>query len=142
MSPSRHSVLMSAFHPAKEVDDPDLFAGRGREVTTLTDGLHVEGSCPIIYGDRGLGKTSLATQIKYIAMGDTELLESLKIPARALGEENQFLTFLVTCTDSTRNFRGLLQLLINAAEEADFTAISKMSDVNKLTGRTTSPIRS
>jgi len=141
MSPSKRSILMNAFHPAKEVDDPEFFAGRGREVAALTDALHVSGSCPIIYGDRGLGKTSLATQIKYIAMGDDELLRSLGIEDRALDEDRVFITFMVTCTDETpfyQGTRGILQLLINAAEEADFSTINENKKANRLTGRTIS----
>jgi Cdc6-like AAA superfamily ATPase len=141
MKRSKRSVLLNAFHPAKEVDDPEFFAGRGREVAALTDALHVSGSCPIIYGDRGLGKTSLAVQMRYIAMGDNELLESLKIQDRGLDETEQFITFFVTCTDETmklRGIQGILQLLINAAEEADFTAMSPKAKANHLVERTTS----
>jgi Cdc6-like AAA superfamily ATPase len=137
MAQSRHTILMNAFRPAKEADDPDFFAGRSNEVTQLTDALHVVGSTPLIYGDRGLGKTSLAFQMKYIAMGDNELLDSLKIRGRSISDENQYLTFFVTCTDSTRNFNGLIQLLINAAEEADFTS-DEGAKAKYLIGRTTS----
>jgi len=85
MSPSRHTVLLNAFTPAKEVDDPEFFAGRAAQVVQLTDALHVIGSCPIIYGNRGLGKTSLAVQIRYIAAGDDTLLESLGLIDRGTG---------------------------------------------------------
>lgn len=138
MSPSRHTILMNAFHPAKEVDDPDFFAGRGREVTALTDSLHVVGSCPVIYGDRGLGKTSLAVQIKYIAMGNDELLNSLGIQDRALDDASQFLTFFVTCTDAIKSYKGIVQLLINAMEEADFTAMGEKVKASQLIERITS----
>ena len=53
MNRSKRSILMNAFHPATEVDDPDFFAGRAREVAALTDSLHVAGSCPIIFGPQG-----------------------------------------------------------------------------------------
>jgi Cdc6-like AAA superfamily ATPase len=138
MSPSQHSILLNAFRPAKEVDDPEFFAGRANEVTQLTDSLHVIGSCPIIYGDRGLGKTSLALQIKYIAMGDGELLTSLGIQDRALDEDRQYLAFFVTCTDTTQSFKGLIRLLINAAEDADFGETVQKSKATSLTERTIS----
>jgi hypothetical protein len=118
MNRSKHSILMNAFRPAKEIDDPEFFAGRASQVARLTNSLHVIGSCPIIYGDRGLGKTSLAVQMRYIAMGHSELLESLEIGNRAFGEESRYVTFLVTCTDATRTFNDLIQVLINAAEDA------------------------
>lgn len=138
MNRSRHSILMNAFRPAKEVDDPEFFAGRANEVAQLTDSLHAVGSCPIIYGPRGLGKTSLALQMKYIAMGDDELLTSLGIQSRSLDEDRQYLSFFVTCTDATRNFNGLVRLLINTAEEADFSGVGKNAKASNLTERTVS----
>jgi Cdc6-like AAA superfamily ATPase len=138
MSRSQHSILLNAFRPAKEVDDPEFFAGRAHEVAQLTDALHVVGSCPIIYGDRGLGKTSLALQMKYIAMGDGELLRSLGIQGRALDEDHQYLAFFVTCTDATQNFNGLVRLMINAAEDADFSEAAQKSKATILAERTIS----
>ena len=138
MKRSRHSVLLNAFRPATEVDDPNFFAGRAEQIEQLTDSLHIPGSCPIIYGGRGLGKTSLALQAMYIAMGDNALLNTLGLEDRALDADSQFLAFFVTCTDSTKNFNGLTQLLINTAEEADFSEESKGNKAGRLAGRTVS----
>jgi Cdc6-like AAA superfamily ATPase len=138
MKRSRHSVLLNAFRPAAEMDDPGFFAGRADQIKQLTDSLHIPGSCPVIYGNRGLGKTSLAVQIKYIAMGGNALLEALGLEDRALDVDSQFLTFLVTCTDSTKNFDGLAQLLINTAEEADFTEEGNKTEAGRLASRTVS----
>jgi Cdc6-like AAA superfamily ATPase len=138
MKRSRHSVLLNAFRPAKEMDDPGFFAGRADQVKRLTDSLHIPGSCPIIYGNRGLGKTSLALQTMYVAMGNNALLNTLGLEDRALDADSQFLAFFVTCTDSTKNFNGLTQLLINTAEEADFTEEGKGNKAGRLTSRTVS----
>lgn len=138
MERSRHAALLNAFRPAIEMDDPDSFAGRADQVSRLTDSLHMPGSCPVIYGDRGLGKTSLALQTMSIAMGQNTLLNTLKLESRALDTDSQFLSFFVTCTDSTKNFNGLTQLLINTAEEADFTEVGKANEVGRLSSRTIS----
>ena len=138
MNASRHNLLMNSFHPAKEVDDPDFFAGRAAQVKQLADALHLIGSCPVIYGDRGLGKTSLAVQMKYIAMGDNELLESLNLTDRAFSKDQGYLTFFVTCTDATQDADGVLQMLINAAEEVDFTEIEQRGKAKRLAERTIS----
>ncbi len=119
MPQSRYTILMNAFRPAQEVDDPSIFAGRAKEVARLTDALHQMGSVPLIYGDRGLGKTSLAFQMMLIALGEVELLSTLRLEDRAFNETERYLAIYVTCTDSTRNFDGLLQELIHSAEEAD-----------------------
>jgi hypothetical protein len=120
MPRSKHSVLVNAFRPAQEVDDPKFFAGRARQIADLTDALHLIGSTPLIYGARGLGKTSLALQMMGIAQGAVELLSAQGLQDRALNESERYLVIFVTCTDATRDFDGLVQELINAAEEADF----------------------
>ena len=61
--PSRQSILANAFSPGTETDRPALFAGRQSQVEQLARSLHTAGEIPIIYGDRGLGKSSLAIQI-------------------------------------------------------------------------------
>lgn len=116
---SQRKVLLNAFRPATEVDDPALFAGRERQVRELADSLHVLGSVPMIYGDRGLGKSSLALQIARIAMGDIELLAHSNAQHLALDEEDRFLTLQVTCTDAVQSLPELLQALINAAESIE-----------------------
>src|SRR4051794_29249627 len=100
--------MVNAFQPATELDDPERFAGRASQVRTLADSLLVEGSVPVIFGHRGLGKSSLALQLRRIAMGDVELLSLLNAERLAVPEESQFLTFVVTCTDATRTTSDLL----------------------------------
>jgi Cdc6-like AAA superfamily ATPase len=129
---------MNAFRPAQSVDEPTFFAGRATQVTELTDALHVVGSTPLIYGDRGLGKTSLAFQLRHIAEGSVELLDALRIRDRAFSETERFVTFYVPCMDSTRNFDGLLQQLINAAEETDFMPTEQPYKAKHLAERTSS----
>lgn len=113
------ATLMNAFAPATELDDPERFAGREKQVRGLADSLHSVGATPLIFGDRGLGKSSLAVQVRRIAMGDVELLAHLGAERLALPPERTFLTFYVTCTDLTRNFSDLLQLLVNSAESVE-----------------------
>ena len=137
MPRSNHSVLVNAFRPAQEVDDPKFFAGRARQVADLTDALHLIGSTPLIYGARGLGKTSLAFQMMRIAQGAVELLSAQGIQDRAFNETGRYLVFFVTCTDGTRDFDGLVQELINAAEEADFPEVESNSSAKHLAERTT-----
>jgi energy-coupling factor transporter ATP-binding protein EcfA2 len=50
----------SAFTPAAPIRDRDLFAGRVKQITSVVDAVLVPGRHVIIYGERGVGKTSLA----------------------------------------------------------------------------------
>lgn len=119
------SDLMNAFQPATELDDPERFAGREKQVRELADSLHVAGSVPLIYGDRGLGKSSLALQLRRIAMGDIELLSDLDSERLAVGPDEFYMVFYVTCTDSTKNLDDLLQLLVNSAESVDTAGVGQ-----------------
>lgn len=116
--------LLNSFRPASEVDDPQLFAGRQAQIEELADALHMIGSVPIIYGHRGLGKSSLALQMRRIAMGDVELLARRGSANLGLSAEQAFLTFYVTCTDTVSDIRALLQSLVNAMESIEFASES------------------
>jgi Cdc6-like AAA superfamily ATPase len=129
------AVMMNAFLPATELDDPDRFAGRSKQVRELADSLHSRGSTPLIYGDRGLGKSSLALQLRLIAMGNVELLHQLKAERLALQDSQHFLTFYVTCTDSTQSLADLLQAMVNSAESVE--NVPTTSGANQLVDRTT-----
>ncbi len=107
------NAILNAFSPAQEVVDPRLFAGRHEQVMELSDALRTAGSCPVIYGDRGLGKTSLAVQCQLIAMGHDELLVKLGAKDRVLNEQEMFLTFFVDGAEVT-NFVDLQQRIINS----------------------------
>jgi Cdc6-like AAA superfamily ATPase len=81
----------------------------------LTDALHTTGSCPLIFGDRGLGKTSLAIQGQLIAMGVNDLLNSIAAGQHAIREADTFMSFYVSCTDDIADTDRVIQLLVNAA---------------------------
>lgn len=108
------SLLLNAFQPSAEASDPDRFAGRGPQVLELTDSLRVRGSVPVIYGERGLGKSSLANQIQLIAMGSNSLLTHLRAEEYELAEDETFQTAYVACSREMTDVDGLLRAAINA----------------------------
>lgn len=55
--------IENAFIPAKEISDPDKFAGREDYVRDCYLALLSEGTNLAIIGNRGIGKSSLARQI-------------------------------------------------------------------------------
>jgi MoxR-like ATPase len=59
-----------AFTPAAPVARRDLFAGRITQLETLVDVAFEKGQHAIIYGERGVGKTSLARVLALIFEGD------------------------------------------------------------------------
>lgn len=54
------SILKSIFRPASPTDDPELFKGREQELSRVLSTVQELGQHAVIYGERGVGKTSLA----------------------------------------------------------------------------------
>ncbi len=53
-------AISTVFTPASPVSENDLFAGRLNEINKVVDAVNQPGQHAIIYGERGVGKTSLA----------------------------------------------------------------------------------
>ena len=51
---------IAVFSPSAPIDENDLFAGRQEQVRQLIEAVMQRGQHAIIYGERGVGKTSLA----------------------------------------------------------------------------------
>jgi AAA ATPase domain len=68
--PERDSALFrlgEVFTPSAPVDDQDLFAGRNHELFSVVEAIQSIGQHAVIYGERGVGKTSLARIAIHIA---------------------------------------------------------------------------
>ena len=52
-------ALATVYTPANPIDDPSLFSGRTELLAELRTDLTMPGSHLVIYGERGVGKTSL-----------------------------------------------------------------------------------
>lgn len=56
----RLQVLNTSFSPSAPIDQRDLFAGRVSQLMTVMGALNQKGQHAILFGERGVGKTSLA----------------------------------------------------------------------------------
>lgn len=61
MAIDRSVAISHVFSPAAPVDRRDLFAGRIDQLATVLDAVGQRGQHAIVYGERGVGKTSLTT---------------------------------------------------------------------------------
>ena len=52
-----------AFSPSAPVRERDVFAGRREQIRQIVDAINQDGQSVLIYGERGVGKTSLANVI-------------------------------------------------------------------------------
>lgn len=75
--------LVDPFTPNRPVDDPERFFGRKDPVNEMIDSLfQVKNGNPkhtIVTGDRGVGKSSLLTQVQLTATKDNRLTDRLEI---------------------------------------------------------------
>jgi len=57
-------LLGSTFSPHQPINDRDLFAGRIELIGRIIDAVYMAGKHVVLYGDRGVGKSSLANSIR------------------------------------------------------------------------------
>jgi Cdc6-like AAA superfamily ATPase len=105
--------IENAFFPAKEISDPERFAGRSKFVEDSYYALISEGTNLAIIGNRGIGKSSLARQLINIATGSNELLEKLGISTEG---KLDFLSLYFTCGSSVSCHQELLEKLLTNRE--------------------------
>ena len=77
----RYARLSTVFTPGAPVKSRDLFAGRVDQVLQITAALPQAGRHIVIYGERGVGKTSLAnvlTEFLY-PIGDDKVMEAVRL---------------------------------------------------------------
>lgn len=63
-----------AFSPSAPIDQKTLFAGRLNEIVDVANAVSQRGQHVILYGERGVGKTSLATVISQMFRSEATLL--------------------------------------------------------------------
>lgn len=56
-------MLGTVFKPAAPINRADLFAGRQSQIRDILDAITQQGQHAVLYGERGVGKTSLANMI-------------------------------------------------------------------------------
>ena len=58
--------ITEAFSPGAPVQERDLFSGRASQIASLEDAVNQRGRHAIVYGERGVGKTSLANVLALV----------------------------------------------------------------------------
>jgi Cdc6-like AAA superfamily ATPase len=125
------SGVRDVFTPAKPIDDVTLFVGRQQEVQRVVEQLSTPGQHAILWGDRGVGKTSLAKylvrlfggtmgfrQVFYVACAtDSTFTSILEEPLGACGCD-------IRVTGTTRSVEG------KAALEVDLKAVRGTTELS------------
>lgn len=103
----------NAFFPAREIRDPNRFAGRKKYVEEAYYALLSDGTNIAVIGNRGIGKSSLARQLINISGGKNELLEKLNIETDM---PLDFLPIYLACGKETSSHTELLEKLLTVKE--------------------------
>lgn len=99
----------NAFTPAKEVQDIDRFAGRISILDALAAALQSDGAQIILYGQRGIGKSSLSRVLTRIATNDEAAISRIEDKPHKVFD---YLPIYVTCDDSVSNIDKLCVRLL------------------------------
>jgi Cdc6-like AAA superfamily ATPase len=81
------SKLRNAYTPAQPVTDPRMFAGRTKVMTALIRSIEDQRLHTIIYGERGIGKTSLLQMLAHAAQEARYLVVYVTCGARSEFDE-------------------------------------------------------
>lgn len=68
-----------AFTPGTPIQESDLFAGRSDQIAKLTQRIRSPGSHAIVFGERGVGKSSLVNVFKFIADRNAARIQYIRI---------------------------------------------------------------
>jgi Cdc6-like AAA superfamily ATPase len=101
---------INVFTPAQEVKDIERFAGRDEELMALSTALQSHGAQIVLYGQRGVGKSSLARQLAKMATNDNELISRL---SQRPYEPLDFVPVYLACDDSIKNIEMLMLRLLS-----------------------------
>jgi len=91
---AKMSLLDTTFRPSAPVNRDELFSGRHDQRVSIFEAIRSPGQHAVIFGERGVGKTSLATTCAAVTMTDG------RIP------------LIVTC-DGGDNFHGIWQKFVD-----------------------------
>ncbi|MGE8688643.1 MAG: AAA family ATPase [Achromobacter sp.] len=111
--------LSSAFSPSAPIDQATLFSGRIGQLTDVLNALNQKGQHAILFGERGVGKTSLA---RVLSRGF--LIDGKPLP-----------TATINC-DPTMTFSGLWKKLLREVpinfqrQPAGFTGAAEVSQAS------------
>jgi Cdc6-like AAA superfamily ATPase len=107
------SEVENAFQPAREIDDPERFAGRHQAVLDCYYALLSAGVNIAIIGNRGIGKTSLARQVAHMAKGDNGLLHRID---QKFSQRHDFVAMYLACGDTVQSTEHLLARLLTSGD--------------------------
>lgn len=104
--------INDAFSPTHEIVKPEQFIGRYEEIEDSIVSLATNGSFMAIFGIRGIGKSSIANQIKLIAEGDKTLAKEAQLEHLLPRRGFNFMVHLIRCDSFVKDIPILLNRIL------------------------------
>lgn len=101
--------IQNVFTPALAIGRSDRFAGRQEQLDRLGMALQSQGTQIVIYGNRGVGKSSLARQLEGLARGDMSVIDRLRIKPQSTPD---YLVISLECDDTIPDVKTLVLRLL------------------------------
>ncbi len=108
--------INNTFFPGHEIDDPKWFAGRKSDIERTLVALSRKGNSVIVFGERGIGKSSFVAMIKMIAEGNTYLIYKHGLHKKYNRDFFNYQIASITCDSGTQNVEQILQRLLTSPE--------------------------
>ena len=81
------AATQTLFKPKTPIDDDQLFSGRIKQINDILDAVYEDGGHAIIFGERGVGKTSLSKIVEKKVAG---ILSNLRVISVSCGVTDEF----------------------------------------------------
>lgn len=85
---SRRQALAGVFTPATPVSRREAFSGRWDQINAVVGAVVEPGRHVVLYGERGVGKTSLANILAELLIGEGELRRNYAVRVTCNAEDN------------------------------------------------------
>lgn len=102
------------FFPSIEIKEPKWFSGRKDPIERAVKALTDEGASIIVYGERGVGKSSFVEMIKRIVEGDHTLIFRNNLHKKYSVKNLKFQVVELDCDEDTDSTSKVLQSLITS----------------------------
>ena len=110
---AQFQLVDQAFVPAREIEIPELFSGRKEEIVQGLHALRSQGASICIYGKRGVGKSSIAKQLRLVASGYSALTDLIGYPELFDGDLFHLPSVYFYCDDTIKNANDLFRKLLS-----------------------------
>jgi Cdc6-like AAA superfamily ATPase len=110
---AQFQLVDQAFLPAREIEIPELFSGRKEEIVQGLHALRSQGASICIYGKRGVGKSSIAKQLRLVASGYSALTDLIGYPELFDGNLFHLPSVYFYCDDTIKNANDLFRKLLS-----------------------------